>query len=308
MVSWRRSLVAATHHFHLYSTVRKLVSLPHLTARELRGVVFIFWEVLYSVKNSTITTMVGVDSVSVKEELTYLRRRWQSLPLLHFLKGWNWNTGSVWENICFWICLVRNRAVGYRLTGCGRQNAKKPQISDPLLYTPYVNPSHGRDLWIWWTLSRENLKWHEEGASETVGSQWGNGWWERGGSGQHGKALVSTAHKVFRWRGTGLQCPWHCGWDETRSHRLLSPVEEKGWHGHSLKRRARLPLPWQAFIVFLGTLHWGWSSFTMHRFTLGGYILQKTKERMLLITSKRRNICKCKRKSGWTGYTCPWKA
>ena len=32
------------------------------------------------------------------------------------------------------------------------------------------------------------------------------------------------------------------------------------------------------------TLHWGRSSFTMHRFTLGGYLLQKTKERMLLIT------------------------
>ena len=26
----------------------------------------------------------------------------------------------------------------------------------------------------------------------------------------------------------------------------------------------------------------------MHRFTLGGYLLQKTKERMLLITSKKR--------------------
>ena len=26
----------------------------------------------------------------------------------------------------------------------------------------------------------------------------------------------------------------------------------------------------------------------MHRFALGGYLLQKTKERMLLITSKRR--------------------
>ena len=27
----------------------------------------------------------------------------------------------------------------------------------------------------------------------------------------------------------------------------------------------------------------------MHRFTLGGYLLQKTKERMLLITSKRKD-------------------
>ena len=28
----------------------------------------------------------------------------------------------------------------------------------------------------------------------------------------------------------------------------------------------------------------------MHRFALGGYLLQKTKERMLLITSKKRRI------------------
>ena len=110
---------------------------------------------------------------------------------------------------------------------------------------------------------------------------------------------------VFFDEDTGLQCPWHCGWDEINSHGLLSPVEEKGQYSHSLKGRVPRPLPWQAFISFLGTLHWGWSSFTVHRFNLGGYILQKTKERMLLITSKKKNICKCKGKSGWTGYTCP---
>ena len=91
------------------------------------------------------------------------------------------------------------------------------------------------------------------------------------------------------------------------SQGLPSPVEEKGLHGHSLKGRAPRSLPWQDFIAFLGTLYWGWSSFTMHRFALGGYLLQKTKERMLLITSKRKDICKCKGKSGWTGYTHPWK-
>ena len=66
--------------------------------------------------------------------------------------------------------------------------------------------------------------------------------------------------------------------------------------------RGPRPPPGQAFIVFLGTLHQGWSSFTMHRFALGGYLLQTTKERMLLKTSKK-NICKCKGKSGWTSYT-----
>ena len=37
---------------------------------------------------------------------------------------------------------------------------------------------------------------------------------------------------------------------------------------------------------------------TMHMFALGGYLLQKTKERMLLNTSKRKDILKCKGKSG----------
>ena len=52
------------------------------------------------------------------------------------------------------------------------------------------------------------------------------------------------------------------------------------------------PLPGQAFIAFLGTLYPGWSSFTMHRFTTGDYLLQITKETMLLITSKKKDICK----------------
>ena len=56
------------------------------------------------------------------------------------------------------------------------------------------------------------------------------------------------------------------------------------------------PLPGQAFIDFLGTLQQGWPSFTMHRFTLGGNLLQITKERKLLITTKKKNICKCKGK------------
>ena len=66
---------------------------------------------------------------------------------------------------------------------------------------------------------------------------------------------------------------------QINSHGLQSPVEEKGQHGLSLSERGRRPLPRQAFIAFLGTLRQGWSSFTMHRFTLGGYLLQITKER-----------------------------
>ena len=60
-----------------------------------------------------------------------------------------------------------------------------------------------------------------------------------------------------------------------------------------LSESERGPPPGQAFIVFLGTLHQGWSSLIMHRFVLGGYLLQTTKERMLLNTSKKV-ICNVK--------------
>ena len=76
-----------------------------------------------------------------------------------------------------------------------------------------------------------------------------------------------------------------------------SPVEKNGRHGHSLSERGPQPLPGQAFIAFLGTLHQGRSSFIMHRFALGGYLLQITKERKLLVTTKKKDICKCKGKS-----------
>ena len=76
--------------------------------------------------------------------------------------------------------------------------------------------------------------------------------------------------------------------------RPLSQEESTSEHlGHSLKRRAPWPLPWQAFVVFLGPLHQRWSSFIMHRFVLGGYLLQTTKERMSLNTSKK-DICNAK--------------
>ena len=52
--------------------------------------------------------------------------------------------------------------------------------------------------------------------------------------------------------------------------------------------RESQPLPGQAFIAFLGTIHVGRSSFTMHRITVGDYLLQTTKDRVLIITSKRR--------------------
>ena len=84
--------------------------------------------------------------------------------------------------------------------------------------------------------------------------------------------------------------------------RPLSQEESVSEHlSHSLKRRAPpQPLPWQAFIVFLGPLHQRWSSFTMQRFVLGGYLLQ-TKERVSLNTSKE-DICNVKGEVVETGY------
>ena len=69
------------------------------------------------------------------------------------------------------------------------------------------------------------------------------------------------------------------------------PVEKKGLRGRSpSQREGPWPPPGQAFIVFLGTLHRGRSSFTMHRFTTGDYLLRRTKDRTLLISSKRRML------------------
>ena len=73
-------------------------------------------------------------------------------------------------------------------------------------------------------------------------------------------------------------------------------MEKKGWHGHSLSEKAPQPLSGQAFIAFLSILHQVWSSFTVHRFAVGDYPLQITKEKMLLITSKKKDIRKCKGK------------
>ena len=45
----------------------------------------------------------------------------------------------------------------------------------------------------------------------------------------------------------------------------------------------------------------------MHRFTLGGYLLQKTKERMLLITTKKRIFANPKEKVVELVTLCPWE-
>ena len=93
-----------------------------------------------------------------------------------------------------------------------------------------------------------------------------------------------------------LKSLWRCGSDKTNSHAKPSPGEEKGQHGHSLKGRA----PWSAsvtlsrekhpdpfldrLLLLLGAHYIEDGPHTIHRFTLGGYLLQKTKESMLINT------------------------
>ena len=108
-------------------------------------------------------------------------------------------------------------------------------------------------------------------------------------------------------------CGIHELWQQwTNSHGLQKSCGEKGmawplskWEwGQECQREPKRawPLPGQAFIAFLSTLHRGWSSFTMHRFAVGDWLPFTDKERMLLITSKRRML-QIKGESGWTGYT-----
>ena len=52
-----------------------------------------------------------------------------------------------------------------------------------------------------------------------------------------------------------------CGRDEQIHTDCRSPVEKKGWHGHSLSDRVPWPLPGRDFIAFLGALPQGKSSF-----------------------------------------------
>ena len=108
------------------------------------------------------------------------------------------------------------------------------------------------------------------------------------------------SREVMRILASRILC---CGCNRQIHMDYRNPVEKRGSMA-TLQVRERAPRspPGQAFIVFLGTLHQGWFSFTMHRFVLGGYLLQTTKERMLLNTSKK-DMCKCKGKSGQTGYT-----
>ena len=91
----------------------------------------------------------------------------------------------------------------------------------------------------------------------------------------------------------------------TNTHGLQKSCGGKGTAWPLSQEESAQPLPWQAFIVFLDPLHQRWSSFTMQRFVLGGYLLQ-TKERMSLNTSKK-DICNVKGEMVQTAMFHTWK-
>ena len=60
---------------------------------------------------------------------------------------------------------------------------------------------------------------------------------------------------------------------------------------------------WTGFCCFSGHITWRMVLIHYAQVALGGYLLQTTKERKLLTTTEKKDICKCKGKSGRTGYT-----
>ena len=120
---------------------------------------------------------------------------------------------------------------------------------------------------------------------------------ERGGAADCILQIPREAHKSLSfsprpWGGSrsdvdsNRQGP--CVMASTNKFTQATEVLWRKTDGIATRERGPQPLPRQAFIAFLGTLHRGWSSFIMHRFTLSGYFLQITKERMLLSTTKKR--------------------
>ena len=96
-----------------------------------------------------------------------------------------------------------------------------------------------------------------------------------------------------------------CGCNRQIHTDYRNPVEKKGRYGLSLRQREGPETStWTGFYCFSRhiTSRMALIYYAQVQFTLGGYLLQKTKERMLTNTSKK-DICKCKGKSGQTHYS-----
>ena len=88
---------------------------------------------------------------------------------------------------------------------------------------------------------------------------------------------------------------------DTNTHGLQKSCGGKGMAWPLSQEESARTLALTGFYYFSRPLHQRWSSFTMHRFVLHGYLLQTTKERMLLNTAKK-DICNVKGEVVETGY------
>ena len=87
--------------------------------------------------------------------------------------------------------------------------------------------------------------------------------------------LLTPCTPLMQTPTSGVRVLWL--W-RTNSHRLQKSCGEKGTAWPLSKwERGPQPVPGQAFIAFLGTLHRRWSSFTIHRFNLGDYLFTDNK-------------------------------
>ena len=80
---------------------------------------------------------------------------------------------------------------------------------------------------------------------------------------------------ILRAKGdmdSNQQCPQCCGCDEQIHTDCRSPVEKKGWHGHSLTERATDPCQ-DRLLLLCSSRHQRRFSFIMLRFALGDYLL-----------------------------------
>ena len=106
---------------------------------------------------------------------------------------------------------------------------------------------------------------------------------------------------------TERQCLWHYGWNNTNSHRL-----QKSCGGRRMtqllsqwKRGPAPSLAWTGFYCFSG--HITFRMVLIYYAQVRFRWLPFTENKSENVTNYIKNICKCKRKSGWTGYTRPWE-
>ena len=160
-----------------------------------------------------------------------------------------------------------------------------------------------------------------EGGRRIPGEGW---WWEWV---EHQRAPCNQS-LVVTFTVTGLFCFYltfclikdalmktpasrvHVLWlQRANSHGLQKSCREKGHTATlSVKERAST-LAWTGFYCFSGhiTLRMVLIYYAQVLFRWLPFTDYVTKERMLLITPKKKDIFKCKGKSGGTGYTCPWE-